>query len=576
MSQRSKWSPLTALVAVTAIVFATCGGPTSPSPRTPGATATPTAPASEAPFDGLVYPADGSSACDIDGYQGVMGQITAVDAQTVEFHLCRPDVAFLSKIAFASLGIQDAGYLEETRGGGDLLRNPIGTGPYKLKANGWTSGAEIALETYDGYWGTKPLTPEAVVRWGDEAAQRLVELTSANVDGIDNVGTDDFPAVEANVELELYPRTALNVLYLGMNNTKPYSDNEKVRQAIAMGIDRERIIDTFFPPGSVVASHFTPCEIPGGCEGDDWYDFDPAAARDLLAEAGYPDGFSTKLHLRDPVQCYFPTPPDIATDVQAQLLQNLNIRAEIDVIDETTYLGIASRGELEGLFFLGWCADFPDVTNFLDTFFGVGADESFGTKWDDITGPLLEGAQTADPAARAAAYEEANNAIRQHVPMVPISHGGSATAFRADVEGAHSSPLNSEALFAMKAGDRGQLVFMQNAEPGGIYCADETDGEALRVCEQIFESLYKYKIGGTEPEPSLAESCTASADLMTWTCELRQGVTFHNGSTFDANDVVTTYAVQWDAEHPLHVGREGLFEYWGYLFGPGLNPAPAS
>jgi ABC-type transport system substrate-binding protein len=160
--------------------------------------------------------------------------------------------------------------------------------------------------------------------------------------------------------------------------------------------------------------------------------------------------------------------------------------------------------------------------------------------------------------------------------MVPIAHGGSATVFRADVTGAHSSPLGNEALFAMTPGDRDQIVWLQNGEPGGLYCADETDGESLRVCEQITEGLYSYSIGGTTPEPLLAESCTANADSTVWTCTLRDGVTFHDGATLDANDVVLSYAVQWDAAHPLHVGKEGsgLFEYWTYLFAGFLNPPP--
>jgi ABC-type transport system substrate-binding protein len=131
----------------------------------------------------------------------------------------------------------------------------------------------------------------------------------------------------------------------------------------------------------------------------------------------------------------------------------------------------------------------------------------------------------------------------------------------------------------MKAGDRPQLVWLQNGEPGGLYCADETDGESLRVCEQIMEPLYSYVIGGTDPEPLLATECVPNEALDVWTCTLREGVVFHNGATFDANDVVVSYAVQWDAEHPLHVGKtdSGLFEYWTYLFAGFLNPpAPAS
>jgi len=573
MSRSPRWSPLLALCATAALVFAACGGAASPSPSAAGSQAASQPPASVPAFDQVSYPEDGSSACGTEGYKGQIGSIKAVDAKTVEFALCAPDAAFLSKIAFTSVAIQDADYLEETGGGGEaLFRNPVGTGPYKLKA--WTSGSDISLETFADYWGDPPKTPNAVIRWSTEAAQRLVELTSGNVDGIDNPGADDFDAIGANPDLKLFPRTALNVMYLGMNNTKTYWDNDKVRQAIAMGIDRQRIVDTFYPPGSSVATHFTPCDIPFGCTGEEWHKFDAAAAKALLAEAGYPDGFTTKIHLRALPRSYIATPVDVATDVQDQLKKNLNITAEIDVQDDTTYLATASRGELDGIYILGWGADYPDVTNFLDVFFGVGADEGFGKKWDDITAPLTEGGQSADKAVREAAYTTANNLIKQHVPMVPISHGGSATVFKADVEGAHSSPLGNEGLFAMKAGDRDQIVWLQGGEPGGLYCADETDGEALRVCEQIMEPLYSYEIGGTDPLPSLAETCEPNADSSLWTCTLREGVKFHNGATLDSLDVLTTFAVQWDAEHPLHVGREGLFEYWGYLFAGLLNPPP--
>ncbi|MBF8289118.1 MAG: transporter substrate binding protein (Dipeptide) [Chloroflexi bacterium] len=575
MTRTKTRSPILALLATMAIIAAACGGAATPAPSaepTPAPTVGPTA----VPFAGLQYPEDGNSACGTEGYEGQMGLIKAIDATTVEFTLCAPDAAFLSKIAFASLGIQDGDYLASTGGGGDtLIRNPVGTGAYKLKA--WTSGSEIALEAYADYWGEQPGTPNVVFRWSGEAAQRLVELQSGNVDGIDNPGTDDFATIAADPSLALYPRVALSTMYLGMNNTKAPWDNEKVRKAIALGIDRQRIVDNFYPAGSSVADYFTPCEIPGGCGGDPWYDFDPAAAKALLTEAGFPDGFATKLHLRDVVRGYLPAPVVVAQDIQAQLKANLNITAEIDVQDASTYLGAASRGELPGLFILGWGADYPDVTNFLDVFFGVGSGIRFGDKWEDIMGPLTEGGATSDPAARAALYTTANNAIREHIPMVPMAHGGSGTAYRADVTGAHSSPLGNEQFSAMKAGDRDTLVWMQNGEPGGLYCPDETDGESLRVCTQINESLYAYEVGGTAPIPSLATGCEANADSTVWTCTLREGVTFHNGAVMDANDVVTTYAVMWDAAHPLHVGRadQGLFEYWTYLFAAFLNPPAA-
>jgi peptide/nickel transport system substrate-binding protein len=578
MSRSRRWSPrLAALAASAAIVFGACGGATTTTAPSTGteSTAPTTAPASVEPIEGMTYPESGESACGTEGYSGQMGLIKALDARTIEFTLCGPDAAFLSKVAFTSLAINDTEVLTATGGGGEeLVRNPIGTGPYKLDA--WTAEREIVLSAYDGYWGDPAKVAKAIIQWSPEAAQRLVELQSGTVDGIDNPGPADFETIEGDSNLALFPRTALNIFYVGMNNKFAPFDNEKVRQAIAMGIDRQRIVDTYYPPGSSVATHFTPCDIPAGCEGEDWYAFDPAAAKQMLTDEGFDFDATYPISLRDVVRGYLPQPVVVATELQDQLLTNLGIKTSIDVRDENTYLTEASRGELEAFHLLGWGADYPDVTNFLDVHFGVGASEQFGDKFEDITGPLVEGAQTADLATRETLYAQANDAIRTHVPMIPIAHGGSATVFRADVEGAHSSPLGNEALFAMTPGDRDQIVWLQNGEPGGLYCADETDGESLRVCEQIMEGLYSYEIGGVTPEPLLAESCEPNADSTVWTCTLREGVTFHNGATLDANDVVLSYAAQWDAEHPLHVGKEGsgLFEYWTYLFAGFLNPPP--
>ena len=212
----------------------------------------------------------------------------------------------------------------------------------------------------------------------------MLELQSGTVDGIDNPGPDDFAVIAADPSLQLINRPALNIFYVGMNNTYPPFDNELVRQAIAMGIDRQRLVDNFFPVGSEVASHFTPCTIPNGCVGDTWYDFDPAAARDLLAQAGYPDGFTTEIAYRDVVRGYLPQPGVVAQDIQAQLLENLNITAEIVVMESGAYLDAANSGLLPGLHMLGWGADYPDMTNFLDYHFGGGSSAQFGEKWPDI------------------------------------------------------------------------------------------------------------------------------------------------------------------------------------------------
>lgn len=503
-------------------------------------------------------------------YGGLFKSMEAVDKYTVRFSMCAPDPAFLSKIAFSAFAIQPREHLEATGGGGpELLENPIGTGPYMIGE--WKRGDELVLTKFDDFWGDAPDASTLVFRWSSEAAQRLLELQAGTVDGIDNPGPDDFAVIEADETLELINRPALNIFYVGMNNTYAPFDNELVRQAFAMGIDRQRIVDNFFPVGSEVASHFTPCSIPNGCVGDTWYEFDPEGARDLLAQAGYPDGFDTEIAYRDVVRGYLPQPGVVAQDIQAQLLENLNVNAEIVVMESGAFLDAADSGLLPGLHLLGWGADYPDMTNFLDYHFGAGSSAQFGDKWSDITDALKAGAALADDNDRMPFYETANNAIRTHVPMVPISHGGSAVAFKAAVVGGHASPLGNEYFAVMSVPDQDTFVWMQNAEPISLYCADETDGESLRACEQVTESLYSYEIGGTGAVPNLATACTPNDDLTVWTCTLNQGVMFHDGSELDANDVIMSLMIQWDASHPLHIGNTGAFTYFSSLWGGFIN-----
>jgi ABC-type transport system substrate-binding protein len=551
------------------LVLAACGPGESASPAESEAAPS----ASEVAFNATTYPEDGPAECGADNNPTNLSQIAALDRLTVEFTLCSPDIAFLSKVAFVAMGINDTAWLEANVGGADQLSTMNGTGPYKLVS--WNRGSEITYEANPDYWGDPAIAPTLVFRWSPEAAQRFVELQAdPGVDGIDNPGVAEFEAIADDDSLALYEREGTNVFYVGFTNTHAPFDNEQVRQAIAMSIDKERIIENFYPPGSEVADYFTPCSFAFACEGDPWYEYDPEAGRELLAEAGFPDGFATQIHLRDVVRGYLPSPTVVAQDIAAQLEENLGITATIDVQESGTFIANANAGALEGIHLLGWGADYPDVTNFLDFHFGSGASAQFGDKFDDITGPLADGASTPVDEERAAAYELANNAIREHVTMVPIVHAGSATAFKADVTGAHSSPLGNEHFASMDPGGRDTLVWMQNAEPISIFCMDETDGESLRACEQSMESLYKYEIGGTAAEPALAEDCAPNDDLTVWTCTLRDGVTFHDGATFDANDVVLSFALMWDAEHPLHVGNTGGFDYFSAFFSGFLNPPP--
>ncbi len=558
------------ILLIASMVLAACAQAT-PTEAPPAATQAPVtaAPATEAPtaapaFKGL----SGSGDC---ANGTLIKSIEAVDEFTVKFTMCAPDPAFLSKIAFSPFAIYPKAWLNANTAAGSRLDKPIGTGPYQVSE--WKRGESLTFTSFDGYWGDKAKTQTLVFRWSSESAARLLELQAGTVDGIDNVGPSDFATVKADTKLQLLVRPALNVFYIGMNNTFAPFDKKEVRQAIAMGIDRKRIVDTFYPAGSEVADFFTPCAIPNGCAGDKWYGFDPVKAKQMLAAAGFPNGFKTKLFYRDVVRGYLPEVSRVAEEIQSQLKTNLGIDAQIVKEESGQFIADANAGKLNGLHLLGWGADYPHVTNFLDFHFS-GNKKQFGAPFAEIFETLAKAAQIADPKAAEPLYVQANNAIRDDVPMIPVAHGGSATAYRADVTNPQASPLTNEMFAPTAPGSRTTFVWMQNAEPISLFCQDETDGESLRACEQVMQSLYSYKINGTDVEPALATSCDPNKDLTVWTCNLRKGVKFHDGSGFDANDVVTTFIAGLDTKSPLHVGNTNAFEYWITLWG-NLWGAPA-
>lgn len=546
---------LMALLMVLSLALAAC---TTTAP----ATQQPTEVVTEAPFVPMKVEAPN---CD---YGGEFKSIEAVDAQTVKFTLCYPDPAFASKVAFSVFSILDTEYLD--RMGGDSVKmsdEPNGTGPYLLKE--WVRGDHITYEANPNFWGTPAKVKTVIFRWSEQSAQRKLELESGTVDGIDNPAPEDFESIKANADLQLNERQALNIFYIGFNNDTPPFDNVLVRKAISLGIDRQRIVDEYYPEGSLVAKTFVPpALVPGYNPDASWYDYDPVEAKKVLAEAGYPDGLEVTLSFRNVVRGYLATPDKVAQEIQGQLAE-IGVTVKLEQMESAAFIDATSAGE-RGFYLLGWGADYPDATNFYNYHFGTENNKQFGALYPDIVEEILAAGKVADPAIRQQHYDKVNDLLKEYVVMIPVAHGASATAFKASVQGQHSSPLTNE-IFAVMDNGSDTLVWMQNGEPAALWCSDETDGETLRGCEMMYDALLAYKIGGVEVEPGLADKWEPNEDATVWTFHLREGVKFFNGATLDANDVVHTYVSQWDAKSPNHKGRTTTFEYFGAFFGAFLN-----
>lgn len=526
-----------------------------------------TNPVTEIPFQPRAWPADRAADCEEDSIGRVrpaLSQIKALDANTVVFTLCAPDPSFIQKLAVGSFSVNDSGWLRDAIAKNTLTTTMNGTGPFRLTA--WEQGVQIVMERNDGYWGAIASSERLIIQWQVEAAARLIQLRAGTVDGIDNIGTSDFETVATDASLRLLPRSGFNTFYLNFNNTVEPFDDVRVRTAIALGLDSARIVENFYPTGSEIATHVPTCLIKHSCAGPAWHSRNVLEAKRLLSEAGFPNGFSTTLALRETPRAYLPDPMGVATDIQAQL-KEIGVDLTLDVRDPGTYIDLLLKGELGGLSFSASLPDYPEAWNAVALDFGSGSGAEHGVQYPTLVAAIDTALFATTEDEREAAFAEVNRLLRELVPVAPIAHGASAVAVRADVTGFVTSPVVMEDFSTVTAGSRDSFIWVQGAEPAGLYCMDEEDRDTVRVCHQAMEGLFEYAPGGTDPIPTLATGCNVSADGLTYTCTLRPNVLFHNGAQLDASDVLDSFAAAWDCAHPLHVGRAGIFQRWSWIMG---------
>ena len=523
-----------------------------------------TGPSKKAASDYLVVQSDSCAK------GGNMREIAALDDITVIFKLCSPDAAFPAKAALPVFGIQPYRWIKVTGGTGEILENPIGTGPWRLKE--WLRGQTLSFSRFEGYWREQARFNELIFRWESESDTRLAALRSGAVDVITHVNPNHYSNVRQDDSLTLIPVQNTNTLYIGINNNFAPFDDARVRQAVSIGIDREKIVSRLYPDGSEIPKHFTPCSIPNGCAGQEWPQFDPQAARALLDSAGYPQGFETALHYHDVYRISLPEPGQLVEELQQQLRQNLNIEVSIVLMDSSSFIRQAINGDLQGFHLLGWGADYAHISSFLDFHFGPES-QQFGSPHPSLQQLLATASTLTNPTAAAPLYAQANNAIQTLVPAIPIAHGGSAYASKSNMSAAITAPFGVPEFYLSNPGTN-RLVFMQNAEPISLYCADEIDFESMAACQQVIEGLFAYNPYSAKIEPRLAEVCTPNATASEWLCVLRQNIRFHDGSQLHANDVVASWAASLDATNPYHTGNTGNFIYPKWLWGGLMNNSP--
>ncbi|PMQ01454.1 MAG: ABC transporter substrate-binding protein [Dictyoglomus sp. NZ13-RE01] len=382
------------------------------------------------------------------GFPGVVKSVTVVDKYTIRFTLERPLAPFLSNLAMPCFAIASPTAIKKY--GEDFFKNPVGTGAFKFVS--WTKGDKIVLEANKNYWDGAPYLDRIIFRSIPDNSARFMELEAGTIDIMDGVNPEDVEKARQNPNLQVILRPSLNVGYLAMNMDKKPFDDVRVRLAINYAINKKTLVEAFFGKGlAMVAKNPIPPSLWGYNDKIEDYPYDPAKAKELLKEAGYPNGFKTTLWAMPVPRPYNPQPRKLAEAVQGYL-KAVGIDAEIVTFDWGTYLQKTENGEHD-MAFLGWTGDNGDP----DNFFYVLLDKDNAVKGsagniafyrsDELHEILVKAQTITDKKERTKLYEKACEIVHRDAPWVIIAHTTPPVVAKKTVHNYIPHPTGSEPLY---------------------------------------------------------------------------------------------------------------------------------
>ncbi len=317
----------------------------------------------------------------MEGSASSVEGLSAPSDSTVIVELEEPFRPFLQLLAMPAayiVSVNDSGAQlgagDDSPGGSSPSNGwPLGSGRWILTS--WKRGDVLELEPNPFYAGRRLRISKVRFRIIPEAFTRIAEFESGSLDvlRIPHAELDRFLEDDSRRHL-IQSQSELRVVYIGLNNQKGPLRDIRVRRALNMGVDIDRIVEVLTGGHAVRAAGSIPPALPGYKERAS-YKYDPARARALLADAGYADGFELEIWQRDS-----PEGNRVVEAIQGYLLE-LGIRVRVVKREWSAFKEAVSRGRVDA-FFLDWYADYPDAENFLYPLFhsenaGGGGNRSF-------------------------------------------------------------------------------------------------------------------------------------------------------------------------------------------------------
>lgn len=386
------------------------------------------------------------------GMDKLIRTVSAVDAQTVQFELTRPEAPFLANLGMDFLSILSAEYGQFLRTKKTMEKmdtEPVGTGPFVLKS--YAKDNLIRYEVFKDYFLGSSKLDKVVFAITPDANVRFQRLKAGECHFVAEPSPQDLKSMKTMANVQIVSGPGLNVGYLAMNVQKAPLDKREVRLAINHALNRAAYVDAVYLGQAQLARNPIPPSLWGYSQSTAEYDYNPEKAKKLLAQAGFAKGLDLELWTLPVSRPYNPNGKKMGEMMQADLAK-VGIRVKLISYDWPTYLARARIGEHQ-LLQLGWTGDNGDPDNFLNVLLGCEAVQggSNYSRWcfkpyDDL---VQKARAELKQTNRAKLYVQAQQIFGKEAPWVPLVHSVVFKAMSAKVKGYRLSPLGTEDFYPL-------------------------------------------------------------------------------------------------------------------------------
>ncbi len=355
--------------------------------------------------------------------------ITAIDDYTVEVNLKFPYAPIINHLGASTILIMNEEYMS-TATEQQIAEEPIGTGPFKMEL--WNKGDRIELVPNEHFWGTAPSYSKLILRTVTETAQRAIELETGGVDIAIGLAINDMQRLADLEEVTTVARVAPSLGVFGLNCQDDILQDVRVRQAIAYALDTDEIVDAVYLGATVPATSALPRNVWGYRDDLSPYTQNIDMAKQLLADAGYPDGFAT--HISIPENAEWQNVAEIA---QFQLSQ-VGIDLQIKMLERGTYVDDVINGR-HAMTILTFGAPYGDPDQGLYPVFhsdNLGAAGNNCYYVNDTVDTLLDEARsTLDEQERLDKYYEIQGILHEELPWIYLQELTHNWAYSNELQG---------------------------------------------------------------------------------------------------------------------------------------------